>query len=531
MSLASMPTIMSRTRRAHRKAITPKPDQVEQKRLKEEADCLSSSFEEFVKAAWPIVYPGRKLVWEWHMEEMCRALDEAARLRKDGIITKWCINVPPGTSKSSIGCIMWQPWVWTWWPESCWITTTHEAGLAQDQSRDSRDLISSSWYQERWPLKLKRGAMRQNHWENSRGGSRSSAGTGGTVTGRHGEFVLSDDLIAEQDARQGSPSVVARRMIEAEGFFFGTLHTREIAEGATRVYIGQRLHAKDPAARAIKEGYRTIIFPAHFDPARADPRDRRTEAGEVICPGFRGPGYWDELIIPLGPTGARAQLEQNPGDPEDKLLRREYFAERWTELPLQLKETMRVKRVGPGQRWITAWDLTFKEKTLSAKSWVVGQVWCAFEERFYLVDQVRDHMGFRQSVEAIKDLARRYPWITKHLLEDAANAAACQDELRAKVAGIILEPVGGGTFARTQAVEGVWATGAVVTPADAPWMGGSTGFIEEHVDFDGTGTTDQVSASSLALVHFNSGDKGQRFRESMAKLRQSPTFRRMVSGF
>jgi phage terminase large subunit-like protein len=373
--------------------------------------------------------------------------------------------------------------------------------------------------------------MGTKHWQNTSGGGRFCAGTGGTVTGHHGHFLLSDDILKEQLSRKGAIQIVSRNMAEAEDFFFKSLSSRGAPPGPTRILNGQRLHAKDPFTRAYSDGFRKIVFPLHFDPERADPRDHRTEPGEIFCPKLRPVEYWNELIIKLGPTAARAQLEQNPGDPEDKLLRREYFAERWTDLPPQLKETMRVKRVGPGQLWITAWDLTFKEKTLSSKSWVVGQVWCAFESRFYLVDQVRDHMGFRQSVEAIKDLARRYPWITKHLLEDAANAAACQDELKAKVTGIILEPVGGGTFARTQAVEGVWATGAVITPADAPWMGGSTGFLEEHVDFDGTGTTDQVSASSLALVHFNSGNKGQKFIDSMAALGQSPTFRRMVAGF
>jgi phage terminase large subunit-like protein len=319
-------------------------------------------------------------------------------------------------------------------------------------------------------------------------------------------------------------------MEEAEGFFFGTLRTREIAEGATRIYIGQRLHAKDPAERAIRTGYRTIIFPAHFDPDRADPRDRRMERGEIISPRLRGAEYWDDLTIPLGPTGARAQLEQNPGDPEDKLLKREYFAERWEKLPPHVENTIKAKRCGPGQLWLTSTDMTFKKQALSSKSWTVIQVWVEFEASFYLVDQIRDHLSFTQAKAVLKGIARRYPWITKHLVEDAANAAALEDDLKREVVGIILEPVGGGTFARTQAVEGVWATGAVVTPADAPWMGGSTGFLEEHVDFDGTGITDQVSASSLALVHFNSGDKGKRFREAQAKINSSPSYKRLLGG-
>ena len=133
----------------------------------------------------------------------------------------------------------------------------------------------------------------------------------------------------------------------------------------------------------------------------------------------------------------------------------------------------------------------------------MGQVWCSSGGLRYLVDQVRGRWGFREARAQLIALAARYPVVGAHLLEDAANAAATAADLVGALPGVILEPVGGGSLARTQAVEGVWASGSVVLPDGLPWVDGPGGFVDEHTRFsgDGTETDDQVSASSLALLH------------------------------
>jgi predicted phage terminase large subunit-like protein len=186
------------------------------------------------------------------------------------------------------------------------------------------------------------------------------------------------------------------------------------------------------------------------------------------------------------------------------MLKDEYLSHRYDILPSDLKRTMETGKVGGAQSWITSWDLTFKGKATS--DYVVGQVWVAYAGAFYVIDQVRRQIGYMDTKQAMRDLAARYPWITSHVVEDAANAAAIDDDLSAEIPGLILEPHGGGCLARTQQVEGLWASGAVRIPRDASWVGGADGFIAEHLGFDGLGTRhdDQVSASGLALLHMHS---------------------------
>ena len=132
---------------------------------------------------------------------------------------------------------------------------------------------------------------------------------------------------------------------------------------------------------------------------------------------------------------------------------------------------------------------------------MVGQVWCAFKGDRYLVHETRGRWGFREAKARLEQVTRDYPMCEEHLLEDAANAAATEEELR-HIPGITLAPVAGGCLARTQAVEGEWASGIVVIPEEADWVDGPDGFVSEHLRYngDGTGHDDRVSASSLALL-------------------------------
>lgn len=452
--------------------------------------------------AWTQV-DAAELVWGWHLDEICGELEAAVRARLErGDPYDLAIATPPGSSKSRPASILLQPWAWTIWPWSAWITAAYDDDLSARFSRLSKLLVRSSWYQDRWPLRVTKDS--DHYWENERGGKRIAVGIGSRITGEHGHVILGDDLVKEQLARIGTPAAIAQAVGKSTEYWFGTLSTRAIDHRAARIIIQQRLHRDDPVGVAIGDhGYRSVVFRARFEPAHPDPSTyhvHRREPGELLCSRMTEESL-AKIEYELGPTAARAQLQQDPVPPGGAMLKATYMERRWHELPTELQQTILTGRPGLGQVWITAWDLTFKGKPSS--DWTVGQVWCALGADRYLVDAVRGRWGFREACAQLGALAARYPFVGVHLLEDAANAAATEDDLRGVVPGVVLEPVGGGCLARTQAVEGVWASGCVVLPAGLPWVDGPGGFAEEHLRYtgDGTETDDQVSASSLALLH------------------------------
>src|SRR3990167_11365008 len=75
----------------------------------EEAERLSASLHDFVRAAWPVIEPGTPLVDGWYIEAICDHLQAVS----EGRIKKLIINQPPRTLKSSLVSVLWPAWEWT----------------------------------------------------------------------------------------------------------------------------------------------------------------------------------------------------------------------------------------------------------------------------------------------------------------------------------------------------------------------------------------------------------------------------------
>ena len=86
-----------------------------------EREACERSLAEFVRSAWPLVEPGVKLAWNWHLDVVCAYLEAFFDRRIRRII----FNVPPGTMKSLLVSVMGPAWVWTRSPERRFINLTN----------------------------------------------------------------------------------------------------------------------------------------------------------------------------------------------------------------------------------------------------------------------------------------------------------------------------------------------------------------------------------------------------------------------
>ncbi len=467
----------------------------------------------FFELAWDYIEPSQPYTDNWHIERICKSAEDLAIKKRQGKGGSLVVAVPPGSTKSNILSICYQPWVWTFWPGSRWITATYEAGLSHTFARKARELMQTEWYQERWPLEFKKET--DAYFDNVYGGTRVSLGTGGTAIGKHAHFLLGDDLIKEQDARQGSPMMIARRMEEASSFFHSTLRTRAIGD-PVQILVGQRLHTNDPPGVAVRKyGYKSQVFPVHFNLNKADPGDPRKTPNELLCPQRMNEEQFKDVTKELTHAQIQAQYEQNPVPPGGRLLKTDYFTNRYERLPLGIKQTILRGRIHPGQIWGIYWDMTFKGKEIS--DFVCGQVWCKLSGEYYFVDMVHKRMGFNDSVRAVRTLAKEYPFIRGHYIEDAANGPAIQEALKEEIPGIQLLPHGGGTLVRTQATESIWESGNIRLPANEDKI---QVFLTEHLSYDGSGVDhdDTVSASSLAILHLSSKTGAAAFLDAMDKV-------------
>lgn len=422
---------------------------------------------EFVTLAWPLVERSAPLVWSWHLDRLCQALERVSRRELRDLV----VNIPPGCSKSLIVSVLWPAWHWAHDPGHRWIAASYSDKVVLRDAERMRTLIKSEWYRARWPgVEIPSGKAQSDAvsvYRTTSGGMRySTTVPGGQLTGEHCDTMVVDDPIdpLSADAMSGLAldAVIA--------WWDGKASTRfRDHRRSARVLIMQRVHERDLAAHMIAQGAEVLCLPMRFDanhPHRS-PLDPRTD-GELLVPERIPETELIKLEARLGPTRTAAQLQQRPSPAGGTIFQRGWVRRYWTVLP-------------PGGVWSQSWDLAFKAKADS--DFVCGQVWYTLGATHYLVDMVHERLGFAATCAAIQAMSQRYPRAVKKRIEDKANGPAVMEALRSSVPGIeAVEPVGG-KIARAYAAEPFFAAGNVLLPhptlaeyedgrRGAPWVRG-----------------------------------------------------------
>ena len=449
----------------------------------------------FVEAAWPAAGETDRFLTNWHLAEICRHLEAVSR----GDLRRLCINVPPGCSKSLLTCVLWPAWDWIEHPTRRWIFGTYGQRQTLYHARRFRDLVTSQWYQDRWPRCILGTAAEEISTSN--GGFRYSTSVGGAVTGRHGDILVADDISKVQDA-------YATSGISLEGaveWWDKILSTRQSNPSTTaRVLIGQRIAEGDVfGALQDPQSYTTLVYPMRGPASPPSSGDVRMP-GELLWPGRYPEAEVESIERSLGPLDAAAQLQQEPTPPGGSVIQGAW-----------LHPYKRLPR--GGGRLIQSWDLAFKGSINSDH--VVGGVLLASGEDRYLVEVVRGQWDFTETCRQMLALTERYPETRNEILvEDKANGAAVENHLRGILPGIRLVNPQGGKLSRVNSVLSVFASNHFFVPEYAPWL---TSFVSEITRFTGRGNEvdDQVDMVSQGLLYLSAAGRGKLF-DALEKFRK-----------
>ena len=247
--------------------------------IEAEKELCSRDMVYFLRKAWNILDPGQPYQHGWHIEALAEHLQAMAK----GEITRLLINVPPGTSKSTMTGVIFPAWLWGpfGWPESRFIGASHEAGLAGRDSRRTRLVVESEWFQSLWPMPLNGDANAKTYFENERRGFRQAAAVA-SMTGKRGDVVLWDDPHSPEKAYSEAYRTEAQRI------FSETLPTRLTnPKKSGIIVVMQRLHEQDISGYILQQelGYEHLCLPMEFEPNRkcytsigwSDPRKKEGE--------------------------------------------------------------------------------------------------------------------------------------------------------------------------------------------------------------------------------------------------------------
>lgn len=291
------------------------------------AELCRRSFYRFLQEFWEVVIPETP-VYNWHIKYLCDELQYlnsfvVKRLPKPYDLV---INVPPGSTKSTIVTQMYNAWVWTVDPSQRVIASSYAHALSLSHSIKTRDIINSDKYKALFPeIELKKDQQGKSDFRNTKGGQRFTTSTGGTVTGMHAHQIIVDDPINPQQ----SASDAERE--SANNFVTSTLSSRKIDKLVTpTILVMQRLHEEDPTGVMIsKKGKKIkhICLPAEI---KKGTKVLPEEVKENYVDGLLDPirlsrEVLEEAQVDLGSYGYAGQYDQNPAPSEGGIFKKESF--------------------------------------------------------------------------------------------------------------------------------------------------------------------------------------------------------------
>lgn len=498
-------------------------------------------FKQFVQSFWRVLNPGTPLVWNWHHEAICDAVQR--QVDGDPAYRRLLVLVPPGSMKSTIVSVMRPAWMWLRkpWRKSLYVHANDD--LMAQFSRWTRDIILHPSYQ--LLVEISVAAKYTTHWsiekdqnekenfENTAKGFRQCTTIKSQFTGKRADDICMDDVLDAKAATDGAANQIEENVQEINRIIADRLQSRGTdLETTTWTLIMQRLHEHDPASVAIAAGdWKTLCFPATFNPNHPlrDPLDPRTEEGQPLCPVRYSPSALERLKRPISQGGMRpehyaAQYDLLPTPAAGGQVKKEWVdaAPRYDVPPEERGASCDVIDISV--------DATFKGGLTNDR--VSIQAWGRQGRRRVLLDIDKRPMGFNDTVAAVRRMAKRWPFYRNIYVEEKANGAAVIDLLSAELRG--LRPVNPGTKSKTQRVElgtvpalqdhSIELPTTGVLPAVEDW-------VREHLAFSPSAAhDDDVDATSQLMLQWNKEEVGAAWvsDEVSAWLELTPTDARPV---
>lgn len=365
--------------------------------------------------------------------------------------------------------------------------------LSTQHSVFRRNVIDSTWYQERWGNKFTF-AKDQNlktHYENSARGVMFATAMQSAATGMGGDILVFDDPLNPQEAL----SEVER---EGANVKFDTTFRSRLNNPATgiKIIVMQRLHEEDltghvlskesdrwvhvklPAIAEMQEGWE---FPVSG-------RSQVRKSGELLWPERLPQSQLNGMRVGMGSWAFAGQYQQNPAPLEGGIIKRQ-----WARFYKTLPERFDLM--------VQSWDCTFKDS--DGSDFVAGQVWGQAEGRYYMLPyRMYERMDFGPTMVAIKACHAKFPKAHAILIEDKANGSAIISELQQLIPGVVPINPEGGKMTRAQGMAPLWESGSIMLPDptefDVPWI---EDYLHNVCTFPKAAHDDDVDATSQALIY------------------------------
>ncbi len=307
--------------------------------LQSEIHCKESvnSLYYMLQLLWDVIIQDT-YIDNWHIPYICSELENVSQKVIDRKPKEYdlIINIPPGTSKSTIVTIMWDVWLWLQDPTIVILNSSYSSGLSIDHSIKFSEIVHSQKFNEifQWYFLKTFGAKltfkkdTEQIITNNFGGSRIATSTGGTVLGKHAHVLKWDD---PEDPEQAESTVYRAKV---NRFIDRTLSSRKKQKESTvTVGIMQRLHENDPSGHNLakkNKKIKHICLPAEISGLVNPPELKNRYINGLLDPTRLSEKILNDYRVDMGAYAFGGQFDQNP-KPEEGLMYGEFKT--YNELP------------------------------------------------------------------------------------------------------------------------------------------------------------------------------------------------------
>ena len=462
-----------------------------------EAELCQRSLYEFFKSSTQVLSPSVEWDYNWHFEYLCDILSgEVERmLKKEDKERDYIINVPFRSGKSTLISIILPVWCWLKDPSISLITVSATEALAVKFSHQSKILIESLWFQERFgdKFKLRMDSKSKGNYLNDRGGRREAFGISGTILGSGCDIMLCDDL---QSPENVTPLGLKNTIQSFQDVLYSRLNDPRIN---FRIIMQQRLRENDISGYLLKVNphkWNLICIPAILTKDVSP-----IELIEHYEDGLFWPSRFSQKVINDFQSTMRSQmfagqLLQRPTVEEGDVIKRAWFQ----IIPLS-------KILNEKVDWCMFLDTAYTNKTKNDPSGIliagklrgdiiirkVYQRWLQFHE---LLDDIKE----QQIIYNIK----------KIYVEQKASGISISQELKRQTTFSIIpvSPQGRDKMARVIACQPSMESGRVILVEDE-W---NELFLSEVASFPFGSHDDLVDDLSYSIEQLLSKGSGTVFK-------------------
>lgn len=419
------------------------------------------------------------------------------------------ISVPPGTSKSSCGSILFQAWSWTRMPSCRHICGSHSADLALDLATKCRDVMKSDLYKSLFPeIQMVEEQDTKAYYRNTDGGDRYTCTVGGrSPIGFHAHIQAVDDPIDPKEVLSDISLQTAR------DFFTNQLPGRKVNREVTvTILIMQRLGVGDPtdvmleiARRENASPVRHICLPAELTEDVSPPELAQMYVNGLLDPVRLPKNVLDRERATMGEHAYVTQFLQKASIPGGSMFKDIWFNQRVRAAPYNCKR-------------IRYWD---RASTQDGGCYTAGVLMAKDEQdNLYIEDVVHgqwepDERNRKMKATALKDRARYGPKHEPRIFVEMEGGSSGRDAWKGVAKALAGFPAREDRPTGSKDVRAEpWATqlsalnvflvdnGESTGHGKASWD--INGYIQEHLNFRPTPGKrlgkykDQVDASSSA---------------------------------